>query len=125
MLHEFAELHIQSNCGARLTPPIASQPMRPILEGLRIRTCSSLGGALDQGGTNEQVHRNLLAARNSLFQISAPRLEAVDPPLYRVTICTKLRYQKLATPAIIAKRTHGRVFGNGAWCISLHGRGVD
>src|SRR5215472_6526847 len=108
MLNEFAELRIQSNCCARLTALVCSQPLRPILKDLGILTTSSQGSVLDQAGPNEQVHRNVLASRNSFFQISAPRLEVVDPPLCCVTISTQLRYRKLATPAIIAEGAHGR-----------------
>src|SRR5215467_4821178 len=100
MLHELSELPIQSNRCARHTALVLSQLFRPIPKKLGILTSRSRRGALDQAGSNEHVHRNVLARRNSLFQISTPRLEVVDPPLYRVTICTRLSYQKLASPAI-------------------------
>src|SRR5580658_6915252 len=101
MANQFEELRIESNSRARLVASVFSQALCPILDDPAIFRRSSCGGMLNQIGSNQQIGRNVLACRDSLFQISTPRFKVVDPCFHRIAIPTQLCDSKLSAPAVV------------------------
>jgi hypothetical protein len=110
LLGERGQLRIERTTGSNVGRlGLVAQLGRPLLEvprGCPRRAAGTAASGLDQLGADEQVDTDVLAGRDALLEVVAPRPKTIHPADYREAVAADLFEWQGGTPAVVAVVLH-------------------
>jgi len=93
-----------------MSPSPSSQGRTVVTDG-RLRGLGRGGstcGIIDQVGTDQEIHANVLIRHYPLEEIRPPGGEPADPTFDGVAVAAYFAHRELAAPTVVPKRRQGR-----------------